>query len=81
MLGLMMVSPIFFMMILPDPYFTFATLGTNLAMLFYLRKSFKKITGNLFGGKMRYQCLTCQGTKFDKKGTCFRCGSRSKKPI
>ena len=80
-MALMMASPFLFFMILPDPYNNIATLGTNLFMLFYLRKSFKNIATGIFGGKMKYQCLTCQGTKFDKSGTCFRCGSKAKKPI
>ena len=60
---------------------TIATMGTNLGMLFYLRKTFKGMTNNLFGGKVKFQCLTCSGTKFDKKGTCWRCGGKSKKSI
>ena len=80
MMALMMASPVLFMLVLPDPYFTIATLGTNLGVLFYFRKTFKGITGKVIGGKLKYQCLICQGTKFDKSGTCNRCGSKSKKP-
>ena len=80
-MAMMMVSPILFILILPDPYATIATLGTNMAMLFYLRKTFKNIAGNIFGGKLKYQCLTCQGMKFDREGTCYRCGGKSKKPV
>lgn len=80
-LGLMMITPILFIMILPDPYSTVATLGTNLAMLFYIRKSFKGMAQGMFGGKMKYQCLTCGGNKFDSIGACYRCGSKQKRPI
>ena len=81
MMGLMMVSSFVFIMVLPDPYSTIASLGTNLAMLFYLRKNFRNLATNMFGGKLKYQCLICQGTKFDGSGICHRCGGRSKKPI
>jgi hypothetical protein len=81
-MALMMASPILFMFLLPDPYYTVAVLGTNMAMLLYLRKTFKNVAGNLFGhSKLKYQCLTCQGTKFDKLGSCFRCGSKAKRAI
>ena len=81
MLGIMMVIPIIFVLILPDPFSTIAVLGTNLVMLFYLRKSFKNMATSLFGSKLKYQCLSCQGMKFDKSGSCHRCGSRAKKTI
>jgi len=81
MLGLMMISPLFFIMVLPDPYATIGIIGTNLGMLFFIRKTITNIAGGMFGNKLKYQCLTCQGTKFDRKGTCYRCGGKSKKPI
>lgn len=81
MLACMMALPFLFVMILPDPYSTLATLGTNMGMIFYMRRYFKNITGNLFGSKLKYQCLICQGTKFDKSGSCYRCGSKAKKTI
>lgn len=81
MMALMMVSPFIFILILPEPYYTVAVLGTNLLMLFYMRRTFKKVTTGLFGGKIKYQCLTCNGTRFDNLGTCHRCGGKSRKPI
>lgn len=60
---------------------TLATMGTNLGLLFYLRKTFKGMATGLFGGKMKFQCLTCAGIKFDSKGSCLRCGSKARKSI
>ena len=63
---------------------TTATIGTmtlNLIVLFWIRKTVKNGLGNIFGSKVKFQCLTCSGTKFDSKGTCWRCGGKSKKSI
>jgi len=82
LLGSMMIVPTICILLNVDPgTATIATMGTNLAMLFYIRKTFKGITNGLFGNKVKFACLTCGGTKFDGKGTCFRCGGRSKKSV
>ena len=81
-LGSMMIVPTVCILLNVDPTTaTIATMGTNLGMLFYLRKTWKGMTTGLFGGKIKFQCLTCAGTKFDHKGSCHRCGSRAKKFI
>ena len=77
-----MVVPTICILLNVDPgTATIATMGTNLGLLLYLRKTFKGMTTGLFGGKMKFQCLTCANTKFDSKGICFRCGGKSKKSI
>ena len=60
---------------------TIATMGINLGMLFWIRKTFKTGLTSMFGGKIKFQCLTCAGSKFDGKGTCWRCGSRARKSV
>lgn len=84
MLGIMLLVPMMFVIFNVDP--TTATIGTmavNLGMLFYLRKSFKNVASGfgLSGSKIKFQCLVCQGTKFDSRGTCVRCGSKARKSI
>lgn len=82
LLGGMMVVPTVCILLNVDPgTATLVTMGTNLGLLFYIRKTFKNTVTGLFGGKMKFQCLTCGGTKFDSKGTCHRCGSRARKSI
>lgn len=80
-LALFIILPMFFMIFIPEPYGTIAMVGTNLLMLGYMRKMFKSNLNNMFGGKMKYQCLACQGMKFDSKGTCVRCGGKARRPI
>ena len=78
-LALFIILPMFFMIFIPEPYGTITMVGTNLLMIAYMRKMFASNLNNLFGNKMKYQCLTCTGTKFSKDGSCFRCGSKSKR--
>lgn len=78
----MMIVPTICIVLNVDPgTATIATMGTNLGMLFYIRKTFKGMTNGLFGNKVKFQCLSCTGTKFDSKGSCWRCGSKAKKSI
>ena len=62
-----------------------ATIGTmivNFGMLFYLQRTIKATAVGMLGhSKLKWQCLVCQGTKFDSKGTCHRCGGKSRRPI
>lgn len=84
MLGSMMIVPTICIMLNVDPgTATLATMGANLGMLFYIRKTWKNMASGsgLFATKVKYQCLTCQGTKFDGRGTCWRCGGKSRRPI
>lgn len=61
---------------------TVVTMGANLAVLFYITRGINKgVTGLLGHTKLKWQCLTCQGTKFDSRGTCHRCGRSSRRPI
>ena len=80
-LALFIILPMFFMIFIPEPYGTITMVGTNLIMIAYMRKMFASNLNNLFGSKMKYQCLTCQGIKFDSKGICIHCGGKSRKPI
>src|SRR5690348_8455106 len=86
-LGLMMLPPVVFTVLVStnivDPTTaTIGTMGINLGMLFWIRKTLNGSIGNILGGsKVKFQCLTCHGTKFDPKGTCYRCGGKSKKSI
>lgn len=60
---------------------TIVTMGANLAVLFYVMRGFNKGIGGILGTpKIKWQCLICQGNKFDSTGTCHRCGSKSRKP-
>ena len=78
----MMIVPTICLLLNVDPgTATLATMGTNLGMLFYLRKTFKGALNGILGGKIKFQCLTCSGTKFDSKGSCLRCGSKARKSI
>ena len=82
LLGSMMIVPTICILLNVDPgTATLATMGANLGMLFYIRKTFKGITNGLFGGKIKFQCLTCAATRFDSKGSCLRCGRKSRKSI
>ena len=63
------------------PTATIGTMLVNLGLLFWIRKNFKTGLSSLFGGKIKFQCLACQGNKFDGKGTCYRCGSKAKKSV
>lgn len=85
-LGLMMLPPVIFTVLVStnivDPTTaTIGTMGINLLMLFWIRKTLNSGITNMLGGKVKFQCLTCQGTKFDPKGTCYRCGSKARKSI
>ena len=81
-LGSMMIVPTICILLNVDPgTATLATMATNLGMLFYIRKTFKGMATSLFGGRVKFQCLSCSGTKFDSKGSCHRCGGKSKKSI
>ena len=76
------IAVIVFMILPTDP--TTSTIGVmavNLLVIFYLRKSFKGTVGKMFGEKLKWQCLICQGTKFDKKGVCWKCGRSQRRPI
>ena len=78
----MMIVPTICILLNVDPgTATIATMGTNLGMLFYLRKTFKNGLNGILGTKIKFACLTCGGNKFDGKGTCYRCGGKSKKSI
>lgn len=82
MLGMMMLIPFVFVILAVDP--TIATIGTmaaNLGMIFWMRKTFKSGLGNILGTKVKFACLSCGATKFDSRGTCHRCGSRSRKSV
>ena len=81
-LGSMMIVPTICILLNVDPgTATLATMGVNLGMLFYIRKTLKGALNGLMGGKMKFACLTCGGNKFDKKGTCWRCGGKSRKSV
>ena len=80
-LVIMMVLPLVLIMILPSPYGSIATIGSSLVMVLYFRRFTKNIASNLFGGKLKYSCLVCQGMKFDSKGTCVRCGGKARRPV
>lgn len=61
---------------------TIVTMGANLGVLYYITRGINKgVNGILGHQKLKWQCLTCQGTKFDSKGICYRCGSKSRRPI
>ena len=78
----MMIVPTVCIFLNVDPgTATLATMGTNLGLLFYIRKTFRNTVTGMFGGKVKFQCLSCNGTKFDKKGMCWKCGSRARKSI
>lgn len=79
MLGLMMVTPLLFMVFVPEPFATIGMIGTNLGMLFYIRKFYKNIAGSLLGSKTSLVCSACQGNKFSNDGTCKRCGSKNRR--
>lgn len=85
-LGLMMLVPVISTVLisiglLDATTATMATMGINLGMLYWIRKTFKTGLNGMFGGKIKFQCLTCAGTKFDGKGTCWRCGSKARKSV
>ena len=79
-LAIVMIVPTLLLFVFPD-YSSIITIISPIAVLLVIRQTLKNVQGNLFGGKMKYQCLTCSGTKFDSKGTCYRCGSKSRRPI
>ena len=81
MLAVMTVVPFFCYMLFPSPYDTITAMISNLAMIFVFRTMLKNLSGKMFGSKLKYQCIACNGTKFDALGTCYRCGSKSRKPI
>ena len=83
MLGVTMAIQLICMLLNVDPTIaTVVTMGANLAVLYYITRGINKGVTGLFGHtKLKWQCLTCQGTKFDSKGTCHRCGSKSRRPI
>ena len=86
MLGMMMLVPIVFTLLISVGIgdATTATIGTmaiNLVMLLWMRKTFKNGLNGLLGTKVKFACLTCGGTKFDPKGTCWKCGGKSRKSI
>lgn len=79
--AILMVLPIILGIALPEPYGSIAIMGSSLAVVFYIRRITQNMAKGLIGGKLKYQCLICQGTKFDSRGICNRCGRASKKPI
>jgi len=79
MLGIMMILPIIIIMIAPEPFATVGALGSNLVMLLYIRKFYKGMAGKILGNKMRLVCSVCNGTRFDKTGTCKKCGSKNRR--
>jgi len=82
MFGVMMLVPFLFIITNTDPRIaTIGTMAANLGMLFWMRKTFKNGLNGLLGTKVKFACLTCGGTKFDGRGTCWRCGGKSKKSI
>ena len=77
-----MIVPAICLLLNVDPgTATLATMGTNLGMLFYLRKTFKGALNGIMGNKIKFACLTCGGNKFDRIGSCYRCGGKSKKSV
>lgn len=80
MLGIMMLVPMIFVFLAVDPVTaTVGTMAVNLVMLLYMRKTFRNMAGSLFGSKSKFVCIACNGTKFDSKGSCYRCGSRQRR--
>jgi hypothetical protein len=79
MLGLMMILPIIIIMIVPEPYATVGAIGSNLVFLLYIRKFYKGIVGSILGNKTTLVCSVCNGKKFDKNGSCKKCGNKSRR--
>lgn len=79
MLGIMMVLPMIIIMIVPEPYSTVGALGSNLVFLLYIRKFYKGLSSKILGSKMNLVCSVCNSSRFDRAGTCKRCGSKSRK--
>ena len=79
MLGLMMVLPIIIIMLVPDPYATIGALGSNMFMLFYIRRFYKGFAKGMFGSKTTLVCSVCQASRFNRDGSCKRCGNKSRK--
>ena len=84
-LGLMMLVPVISTVLisiglLDATTATIATMGINLGMLFWIRKTFKTGLGGLLGNKVKFQCLVCNGTKFDSRGFCHKCGRSMRRP-
>ena len=75
-MGVMIIMPLFFYMMLPDPYATIGVIGSNLGMLFFLRKTFKSIISGKFGSSVSLMCASCGFNKYNQDGSCKRCGSK-----
>ena len=78
-LCLMIGIPFLIPMIIPDPYATFAIIGSSMGMLFMIRKFAKGIATGLLKTKMIWICASCQ--KQHNKVECPRCGSRQRKML
>ena len=74
-----MVLPIILIMLIPPPFSTIGALGSNIFMLWYIRRFYKGMATGLFGKKAILVCSVCDGAKFDGKGTCKRCGNKSRR--
>jgi hypothetical protein len=79
MLGVMMVLPIIIIMLVPEPYATVSALGSNVIMLLYIRKFYKGFAKGMFGSKATLVCSVCNGSRFNRDGSCKRCGNKSRK--
>ena len=60
---------------------TIGTMGINLSMLFWIRKTFKNGLSGMLGSKIKWQCLICQNTRFDGTGKCYRCGMKQRRTV
>lgn len=77
-----MLVPMLFVILSVDPLTaTIGTMAVNLGMLFWIRKTFKNGLSNIFGTKMKWQCLICQNNKFDSTGKCYRCGMKQRRTV
>jgi hypothetical protein len=81
MLAVMCVLPVICYLVLPSPIDTFGAMGCNIGMIFIFRKMIGGIVAGRFGEKLKFECLACNGTKFDSKGACVRCGSKTRRTI
>ena len=79
MMGVMIIMPLFFYILLPDPYATIGIIGSNIGMLFFLRKTFKNIVSGKFGNQTKFTCSVCGFSKFNQDGSCKRCGNKMRK--
>ena len=81
MLAVMCVLPVICYLALPSPFDTFGAMACNIGMIFMFRKMIGGIMqGKMFGNKLSFLCLSCNGTKFGRDGSCVRCGSKQKRP-